>query len=56
MEMKQQGDKIRNDGSNQPKNWYDYGKSKWANIVVKGKKTDGTETATYFHMDTTLPI
>ena len=42
------GAKIKNDGSNQPKNWYDYGKSKWANIVVKGKKTDGTETATYF--------
>ena len=31
-----------------PKNWYDYGKSRWANIVVKGKKADGTETATYY--------
>ena len=42
------GEKIKNDGSNMPQNWYDYGKSRWANIVVKGKKTDGTETATYF--------
>ena len=33
------GDKVKNNGSNAPKNnWYDYTKSKWANIVV----TDGT--------------
>ena len=29
------GDKIKNDGSNMPSNWYDYSSSKWANIVVK---------------------
>ena len=29
------GDKINNDGSNVPSNWYDYSSSKWANIVVK---------------------
>lgn len=35
------GDKIKNDGSNAPKDWYDYSSSKWANIVVKadGKTT-----------------
>ena len=32
------GDKIKNDGSNMPSNWYNYSNSKWANIVV----TDGT--------------
>ncbi len=32
------GDKIKNDGSNIPNNWYSYSNSKWANIVV----TDGT--------------
>lgn len=32
------GDKIKNDGSNAPKDWYDYSSRKWANIVV----TDGT--------------
>ena len=32
------GDKIKNDGSNIPSNWYNYSNSKWANIVV----TDGT--------------
>ena len=32
------GDKIKNDGSNMPKEWYDYPNRKWANIVV----TDGT--------------
>lgn len=42
------GEKIKKDGSNMPKNWYDYGRSRWANIVVKGKKADGSETATYF--------
>ena len=31
------GDKIKNDGSNSPEDWYDYGARKWANIVV----TDG---------------
>ena len=31
------GDKIENDGSNMPNSWYDYSKSRWANIVV----TDG---------------
>ena len=29
------GDKIKNDGSNMPSNWYDYSSSKWANIAVK---------------------
>ena len=35
------GDKIENDASNMPSGWYDYSKSKWANIVVKadGKTT-----------------
>ncbi len=35
------GDKIKNDGSNMPNNWYDYTGSKWANILVEvnGKKT-----------------
>lgn len=32
------GDNVKQDGSNMPSGWYDYGKSKWANIVV----TDGT--------------
>ena len=32
------GSKIKNDGSNMPDNWYDYGTRKWANIVV----TDGS--------------
>ena len=32
------GDKINNDGSNMPSNWYNYSTSRWANIVV----TDGT--------------
>ncbi len=32
------GDKIKNDGSNMPSNWYNYSQSNWANIVV----TDGT--------------
>lgn len=31
------GDKIKNDGSNMPKTWYNYSERKWANIVV----TDG---------------
>ena len=29
------GDKIKNDRSNMPSNWYDYSSNKWANIVVK---------------------
>ena len=33
------GDKIKNDGSNMPSNWYDYSSSKWANIVVKEGST-----------------
>ena len=32
------GDKINNDVSNMPSNWYNYSTSRWANIVV----TDGT--------------
>ena len=32
------GDKVKNNGSNAPSNWYNYSESKWANIVV----TDGT--------------
>lgn len=32
------GDKVKNDGSNIPNNWYDYSQRRWANIVV----TDGT--------------
>ena len=42
------GEKITNDGSNIPNNWYDYSKQKWANIVTKGKDDSGKETATYF--------
>ena len=47
------GDKVKNDGSNIPKNWYNYSQSKWANIVVTdgtvsgGKITNATKT-TYF--------
>ena len=33
------GDKIKNNGSNMPSNWYDYSSSKWANIVVKEGNT-----------------
>lgn len=35
------GDNIKNDGSNMPQGWYDYSKSKWANIMVEanGLKT-----------------
>lgn len=32
------GDKIKNDGSNMPEDWYEYGARRWANIVV----TNGT--------------
>lgn len=43
------GDKIENDGSNAPSNWYDYSARNWANIVVtNGTVTDGAITgATY---------
>ncbi len=37
------GEKIKNDGSNMPANWYDYSNAKWANIVT----TNGN-TETYF--------
>ena len=37
------GEKIKNDGSNMPNNWYDYSKQKWANIV-----TQNNGTKTYF--------
>ncbi len=37
------GDKITNNGSNMPKNWYDYSERKWANIVVK----NGNSTTYY---------
>ncbi len=29
------GNTIKNDGSNAPEGWYDYSKSRWANIVVQ---------------------
>lgn len=44
------GDKIKQDGSNMPENWYSYIDSKWANIVVTdgqvvdGKITNATQT------------
>ena len=47
------GDKIKLDGSNIPDNWYDYSKSRWANIVVtdgkieNGQIVDATTTS-YF--------
>lgn len=47
------GDKIKNDGSNMPGGWYDYSKSKWANIVVtdgnieNGEIKDATLTTYY---------
>ena len=37
------GEKITNNGSNMPANWYDYQNSKWANIV-----TQNGGTKTYF--------
>lgn len=42
------GEKIQNNGSNMPNNWYDYSKGKWANIVTKGKDSSGKELVTYF--------
>ena len=47
------GDKVKNNGSNAPSNWYNYSESKWANIVVtdgkvkNGQITEATKT-TYF--------
>ena len=35
------GEKIKSDGSNMPKNWYDYSRQKWANILVE---VDGMKT------------
>ena len=48
------GDKIKNDGSNMPNNWYDYSQSKWANIVVQanGKTTYFTWIPRYEFMIT----
>ena len=37
------GDKIKNNGSNMPKNWYDYSMRKWANIVVTDGKVENGE-------------
>ena len=47
------GDKIKNDGSNVPSNWYNYSNNIWANIVVtdgkveNGQITDATKTTYY---------
>ena len=47
------GNKIKNDGSNMPSNWYDYSNNIWANIVTtdgkveNGKIVDATNTS-YF--------
>ncbi len=47
------GDKVKNNGSNSPSNWYNYSESKWANIVVtdgkvkNGQIIEATKT-TYF--------
>ena len=47
------GDKVKNDGSNMPSNWYDYSSSRWANIVVtdgtvNGGQITGATKTTYF--------
>ena len=47
------GDKVKNDRSNAPSNWYSYSESKWANIVVtdgtvSGGKITGATMTTYF--------
>ena len=47
------GDKIKNDGSNIPAGWYDYSKTKWANIVVtngniQNGKIIGATNTSYF--------
>lgn len=47
------GDKIKNDGTNVPSNWYNYSNNIWANIVVtdgkveNGQITDATKTTYY---------
>lgn len=47
------GDKVKNDESNMPSNWYNYSQSNWANIVVtdgaviNGQITDATMTTYY---------
>ena len=42
------GERVKKDGSNMPNDWYNYGESRWANIVIKGKDDNGNETSTYF--------
>ena len=47
------GDKIKNDGSNMPRNWYNYSQSTWANIVVtdgevKNGKIENATMTTYY--------
>ena len=47
------GDKVKNNGSNAPSNWYNYSESKWANIVVtdgtvSGGQITGATKTTYF--------
>ena len=47
------GDKIKNNGSNMPNNWYNYSESKWANIVVtdgevKNGQITGATMTTYY--------
>ena len=47
------GDKIKNDGSNSPEEWYNYADNKWANIVVtdgkvKNGKIEGAKLTSYF--------
>ena len=46
------GEKIKNDGSNRPKDWYNYAGRKWANIVVtdgevRNGKIEGASKTTY---------
>lgn len=43
------GENIKADGSNARSDWYDYGSSKWANILVRTKNDTGTVVSeTYF--------
>ena len=47
------GNKIENNGSNMPTNWYNYAESKWANIVVTDGQIEngqivGATKTTYF--------
>ena len=47
------GNKIKNNGSNMPTNWYNYSESKWANIVVtdgqvKNGQIENATKTTYF--------